>query len=1650
MNVDQFLELSREEKDEYAKKLMDEMKQKNERIKQRHAEVEEDRLRAEARNAAVTSSKASKKKLVVNERDRIVDNSRVTREREWDKGKINQDSDDWSPPRFPEHRSRDQRRISSDRKIPKKEENWRVKSTNLNKDRQNYFQKSRPSGSSYKYQDSSCQGASGFRSDNVSNTSRSRGRGHRLSRGTYKHFQTSKLDDSRKKSLPGEASSRSPKFSEHEVAPITYEIKAENDRMWLDDGTTEVQNKQSRVEKWVKSINLSITVTNCDKDNNSNKPNESAGDNCSNEAQTSKEHTPLKNSEGYEDPKNDQGSRGNYRSRGNRTLADEKMNVGSDNKYQRDMGKNFGDKYSMRRESDISDRTSSMKESDYHDCSMDKFNKASGSKSSNRLGNCQDGGSKHRYVPEAKPFQKQLNIRNWGKDKFYKPRSSRPEGTSGCQEAVQKSNLDFEYTKNMHQRYPNSYAKDKLNWKNTRKSDSCGYDEQAVGNRLGSKKLDSYSGGTSKCYKWKNESKFVGHSERFEDNLAADYNTRSNHKNNYGKSSPKRNFSNTVKSIETSSTSKNIKFNSNDDGLWNDCENSSVPWNVGVNDGNPMESRNFPKKDTYEQNYVPREFNSPDDGLWGDCENSGVPWNVDVNDSRPMEPQNIRRKKTNEQNYIPKKTSEQYYIKKKPGEQSYVQKQLNCPDDGLWNDCENSGVAWNVDINDSSQVESRNFRRKKTNEQNYINKTPSEQSYVRKQLSCPDDGLWDDCENSGVAWNVDAKDSCSVEPRNFRRKANKQNYIPKKPSEQNYFPKKPGEQCYVPKKLNCPDDGLWGDCENSGVAWNVDVNDSSVEPHDFPKKETDEQRLVSKELNSPDDGLWNDCENSGVAWNVDVNDSSLMEPQNFPKRETNEQVYISNEESGEQNYAPEDLCERNYDPEEHCERNYDPEEHYERNYDPEEHCERNYDPEEHCERNYDPEEHCERNYDPEEHSELNYAPEESCEPNYDPDESSEPNYDPDESCESNYFPEEPHGQNCVLQKPGKLNFAPEEPCEPIYFPEEPCGQNCVPQKPGEPNCVPQKPGEPNFASEEPCEPNYAPDEPCEPNYFPEEPCGQNCVPQVPGEPDYGPEEPCRQNCIPQEPGEPNCIPQEPGEPNYAPEEPCEPDYSPKEPCELNYAPEEPCEPDYSPKEPCEPYYAPEKPCGQNCVSQEPGEPNYAPEEPSEQNCIPEDPCEQNRIPEESCGQNYVAEESCGQNHVAEESCGQNHVAEELYDPEDPCEYIYDVEDPYEQNFVPEEFDEQNFVPEELDEQNFVPEEFNENIYDPEEKSGEKNYVSQEPVVQNYISEKEPNEKNYFQDEPVEKDFVPQESVVQNCIPDEQNYVPETKTSKLSNVSEKETGEQRDESEEKTGHENVSPIVFSPPRIINWAEESELYFQRLEAEKELELMNSRAVESDQELYDDYITVIESKEEGYESTRLSVILTDNKINEWDADSDVVKPLTSQNAWRSEENKAVDTTENKDALLQADINENKCLLCHEDSHIVPEACNLIINLPPAETDLKNQSCSFKIDSQISCKQKSHVENDTVKHLCDKFTDSSSQNVKNPSVEEYSESTVITTGDSCSTTSQENIDLNNKAGVISLSEDGGLSSVSEGKNNNRSSKRKNKKKRKASSGKK
>ncbi|GFT95278.1 uncharacterized protein NPIL_386831 [Nephila pilipes] len=653
-----FSEWSREEKDEFAKKRMDEMKYKNEQLRQRYAEVEQDRIRAEAKNSAITSSKPSKKEHVVFERERIVDVSRVAKEREWDKGKQNQDSDDWSPPRFPGHRSRAQRRSCSDRKTPKKEENWRVRSTNLSKDRQSYFQKSRPSGPNHKYQDSSFQGTSGFRSD-VSNAPRPRGRGHRASSGTYKSFQTSKLDEPRKKCLSGEAGSRSPSLSEPEIAPITYQIKAENDRMWLDEGVTEVQNKQSRVEKWVKSINL---AGNWDDDYNLNKSNEYFGGDYSKKVHTSRGgHAPVKNVRyRYEDSKYGQVSRGNYRSRGSRILADERRNVGFDNKYERGgmRGKDFGDKNRLRRESDLSDRTSSMKESDYHDYAMDKFNKASDSRSSDRSGVWEGEDSKDKHASETKSFEKQFNIRSYGKDKYNKLKSLRSTGVSGCQEAMRKSDIDNEYAENIRQKYPNSYAKDKLKSKNPRKSDSYGFDDQAVGNRPGFRKPDNYSGGTNKFNKWKPDSKFIGHSERFEDNYAADNNARSSRKNKYGKPSPKRTPSNTVKSVETSSSaSKTIEVNSAEDDMWGDCDKFGVPWNIDLNESGQVEFQNV-LKNTGQQN---------DDPSKDSCAQNDV--------LEELDEQNVSEKEFGTQNDVPEELGDQN-IPEVPGEHDVSEKEF--------------------------------------------------------------------------------------------------------------------------------------------------------------------------------------------------------------------------------------------------------------------------------------------------------------------------------------------------------------------------------------------------------------------------------------------------------------------------------------------------------------------------------------------------------------------------------------------------------------------------------------------------------------------------------------------------------------------------------------------------------------------------------------------------------------------------------------------------------------------------------------------------------------------------------------------------------------------------------------------------------------
>ncbi|GBM33190.1 hypothetical protein AVEN_251607-1 [Araneus ventricosus] len=603
-----FSEWSREAKDEFAQKRMEEMKLKNEALKQRYAEVEQDRIKAEAKDSAVTSLKVSKKENIVIEKEKEEDIPKVTKEREWDKGKIDQDADDWSPPKFHGYRSRAQRRNFPDRRAPKKEENWRVRSANVSKDRQSYS-KFRSSGPNHKYQESSNYGTSGLRNENAG-FSRQRGRAHRASSGTYRSFQNSRFDEPRKKSISGGAGSASPSLSDSEMEPVKHQSKPEIDRMWQDGGITEVQHKQSRVEKWVKAINTGSSW-NEEYDNvkgNDHYPEKrgEAGprdtvksygyaneEGYSKKAQSSRDQTHLKNRERYDGLKYGQSSRGNLRARGNRTPTGERTVGGFENKNQRDFRKrNYSDKNRFRRESDLSDRTSSMKESDYHDCSKDKFNKTtSDSKSSDYSGKWEDEECEFKYVSEKRPFDKQLGAHNYGKDEFSQPKNVQTSSVSSGQDGMKKDSLDDEYARNTRQKFPSSYVKDKSKTKNLRNTDHSGFGDQHLDNRSGARKVD-YSFSKVKSNKFKTEPKFLGHSGKFENESTADNHARASRKYKMSKPSPKRTLSNPVKSVDTSSSaSKTMEFNSPDEDVWGDYEDSGIVWNIEGNNDSQAERK---------------------------------------------------------------------------------------------------------------------------------------------------------------------------------------------------------------------------------------------------------------------------------------------------------------------------------------------------------------------------------------------------------------------------------------------------------------------------------------------------------------------------------------------------------------------------------------------------------------------------------------------------------------------------------------------------------------------------------------------------------------------------------------------------------------------------------------------------------------------------------------------------------------------------------------------------------------------------------------------------------------------------------------------------------------------------------------------------
>ncbi|XP_035227676.1 uncharacterized protein LOC118199913 [Stegodyphus dumicola] len=265
MSSTPFSEWPREKKEEFAKERMEKMKLMNEKIKQRHREVEEDRIKAEAKNSSVTScaSVCQKKEKCVT--DNVAVTETKVHEREWDRGKT---EEDWNSSNPRGLQSRSNRKDYKDRKFDRRDDAWRPQS-NVNRDIGRRFasdsasdKKSYGNNNNYKY------GESNYSSEASSNSRRSRGRSFRPSRPPpFRSSQKTRPFDSRNKSDYVEtnvfrkhlyaASSSSPSVSDSEQEPevnLAKTSKFIDSSVWDDVEITDVQQKQSRVEKWVKSI----------------------------------------------------------------------------------------------------------------------------------------------------------------------------------------------------------------------------------------------------------------------------------------------------------------------------------------------------------------------------------------------------------------------------------------------------------------------------------------------------------------------------------------------------------------------------------------------------------------------------------------------------------------------------------------------------------------------------------------------------------------------------------------------------------------------------------------------------------------------------------------------------------------------------------------------------------------------------------------------------------------------------------------------------------------------------------------------------------------------------------------------------------------------------------------------------------------------------------------------------------------------------------------------------------------------------------------------------------------------------------------------------------------------------------------------------
>ncbi|XP_054709550.1 homeobox protein 2-like [Uloborus diversus] len=270
-----FTEWSREEKDAFARKRMQEMKLKNEMLMQRHAEVLEDKHKAEGQNSSIKFA-AKKEKNIINEEVEIKNEY----EREWDRGKVdlelfnspdyydsqrNKKASNWRTDRREDTWTNSTYTQSkrSDWRTDKREDNWTNSTYTQSKNTQhkyddygqNSFCNKKFGTGNNPFRSSENRGVTGsnYERQNVrGNSWRPRGRGSAAFNSNERNRSNYSRDAEKKNSRAANSSSSDPdtRNLDNRKSPHAGET-------WTDDELAENQHKQSRVENWVNSINSS-------------------------------------------------------------------------------------------------------------------------------------------------------------------------------------------------------------------------------------------------------------------------------------------------------------------------------------------------------------------------------------------------------------------------------------------------------------------------------------------------------------------------------------------------------------------------------------------------------------------------------------------------------------------------------------------------------------------------------------------------------------------------------------------------------------------------------------------------------------------------------------------------------------------------------------------------------------------------------------------------------------------------------------------------------------------------------------------------------------------------------------------------------------------------------------------------------------------------------------------------------------------------------------------------------------------------------------------------------------------------------------------------------------------------------------------------